>query len=225
MKHVSLLILAWCLVTPALGQGLTITLTETDSAGKKSPETLQADKTRARLDLPNGSKLQYSVETRKLLVMFAGATVFTELTPQLVQVLSASRRGQPPLQPITYKKMGPSKVGQWTCTIYEGFRGSEKVAEICAAEAPAIDLSPSDFVIVQQALDSVKGVIPPDVLEQVPTYGSIASHGFAGFPVRRTTFVGGKADSTNLLGEIKRGAIPEANFATPTVPAATAPPR
>jgi hypothetical protein len=218
MKRVNLLILALFLVSPVFGQGLTIALTETDSAGKKSSATLQTDRTRARLDLTNGTKLLYNADTKKLLVMFPGTTLYTELTPQFIQVLAATRRGQPQTTPITYRRTGTSKVGQWTCTAYEGVRGAEKVAEICAAEEPAIGLSASDFAIVQQALDSVKGAITPDVIEDIPTYGNVAIHGFSGFPVRRITFTGGKTNSTIELVEFKRGAIPEANFAVPTAP-------
>ena len=216
MKRVYLLVLVLFLGTPAFGQGLTINLMETDSTGKKSAEILQTDRTRARLDLPNGSKLLYNSETKKLMVMFPGSPTYVELTPQLVQVLGASRRGQAPPAAITYKRMGMSRVGQWPCTLYEGSRGSEKVAELCAAESAAIGLAASDFTVVQQALDSVKGVIPQDVLEGVPTYGSIAAQGFAGFPVRRVTFATGKVSTTNELVDIKRGPLPDANFAAPT---------
>src|SRR6185436_18576853 len=38
------------------------------------------------------------------------------------------------LERPAYKRTGTAKVGQWTCTTYEGFRGADKVSEVCAAE-------------------------------------------------------------------------------------------
>jgi len=219
MRHLKILILSFFISSPVFGQGLTITMTATDSTGKKSPQVLMAERSQARLDLPDGARLLYNSETKKLHVMFAGATVYTELTPQLIQILTASsRRGQPAPNPIpvTYKRMGSSKVDKWPCSIYEGSRGPEKIVEVCAAEGAAIALAASDFIVVQQAVNSVKGVVPPDVLDGIPVYGTIAGQGFAGFPVRRITFVNGKPDSTVELVEIRRGAIPAANFAVPT---------
>jgi len=217
MQRLNILILALFIASPAFGQGLTIAMTQTDSAGKKTPQILQTDKTRARLDLPNGNTLQYNTELKKLHVMFAGATVYTELTPQLIQVLSASSgRGQPSPVPITYKRTGSSKVAQWACAIYDGFRGTEKVAEVCAAEGAAIALAATDFVVVQQAVDSVRKLISQDVLDGIPTYGTGTGGAFAGFPIRRSTFVNGKPDTTVDLIEFKRGAIPPASFAIPT---------
>jgi len=212
-------ILALLIAPPVLGQGLTVTLSQIDATGKKSPEILHAERSRARLDLPNGAKLLYDSATRKVQVMLPGSPTYVELTPQFVQILSAGLRGQPAPGPVTYRSTGMSRVGQWPCTTYDGMRGSEKVVELCAAEGNATGLSAMDFEIVRQAIDAVKGAIPPGVLDAVPIYGTTAVQGYAGFPVRRTTFVNGKADSTVELVEIKRGAIPEAIFAVPVAPA------
>jgi hypothetical protein len=221
MRRLNILIFAFLIAVPAFGQGLTINMTATDASGKKSPQIFLADRTRARLDLYNGGKIHYDSETKKLLAMLPGATVFVELTPQLIQLMSASygRGQQPSPVPLTYNRGGASRVGQWMCTVYEGLRGSEKIVELCAAENPGIALAPADFVLVQQALDSVKGAISKDVLDAVPVYGSANSQGYVGFPVRRTTFVNGKPDLTVELAGIRRGAIPAESFALPTAPA------
>jgi hypothetical protein len=222
MRRLNILIFALLIAVPAFGQGLTVSMTATDANGKKSPQILLADRSRARLDLPNGGKIHYDSEAKKLLAMLPGATVFVELTPQLIQLMSASYgRGQPSSPvPLTYKRGTASKAGQWMCSLYDGLRGSEKVVELCAAESPGIALAPADFVLVQQALDSVKGAISRDVLDAVPVYGSANVQGYVGFPVRRTTFVNGKPDATVELVDIRRGAIPAESFALPTAPAA-----
>jgi hypothetical protein len=221
MRHVLILVFGLFMVLPAAGQGLTINMSQTDATGKKTPQVLQADRTRVRLDLPNGGKLLYDSEAKKLHAMLPGATVYVELTPQLVQMMiMSSGRGQPTGVPVTYKRGGSSKVGAWTCVVYEGFQGTEKVAELCAAESPAIALTAADFVIAQQALSSVKGAISKDVLDGIPVYGSADAQGFVGFPVRRSTFVNGKLDATVELIDIRRGAVPETAFAVPTAPVA-----
>jgi hypothetical protein len=107
-------------------------------------------------------------------------------------------------------------VKDWACVTYEGFRGSEKVVEVCAAESPAIGLTGADFTIVQQAIDMFKTVAAPELIERIPTYGTVASQGFAGFPVRRVTFRNGQPDLTTELVDIKRDAVPAENFALPT---------
>jgi hypothetical protein len=106
-------------------------------------------------------------------------------------------------------------VQNWTCTTYDGFRGAEKVVEVCAAEGAAIALTSADFTVVQQAINLAKGVAPAEMIERIPTYGTAASQGFAGFPVRRVSFLNGQPVSTVELVEIKREAVPAATFAIP----------
>src|SRR5262245_66643370 len=114
MRRLNILMFALLTASPVLGQGLTINMTETDATGNKSPQGLQADRTHARLDLSNGGKLLYDSETKKIYAMFPGATVYVELTPQLIQVMTAtSGRGQPNPVAVAYKRGGSSKVGQW----------------------------------------------------------------------------------------------------------------
>ena len=114
---------------------------------------------------------------------------------------------------ITYKRTGTGKAGQWACTTYDGFRGAEKVAEVCAAES-GLDLTAADFQVVQQLADMMKSMAPQQ-REQLAVYGTVDSQGFAGFPVRRVTFRNGKPESTSELTEFRREAIPAAVFAAP----------
>ena len=113
----------------------------------------------------------------------------------------------------TFKKTGTGKVGQWACTTYEGFRGAEKVAEVCAADS-GIDLTAADFQVVQQLADQMKSMAP-QTADQLAVYGTAESQGFAGFPVRRVTFKNGRPDTTTELTELKREAIPASAFDVP----------
>ncbi len=218
MKHVALAGLAIFLALPLRGQGLTITLKETGPAGTTAP-TMQMDKTHARLDIPSmASQVLYDSGTKTLQVLVPLLRVYREYTPATVQQKAAadaaSGKAQVPT-PITYKKGGTAKVGNWSCTNYEGVRGNEKVVEICAAEGVAIALTAADFTLAQQAIDMIKAIAPPDIIERIPVYGTARSQGYTGFPVRRVSFKNGRPDVTTELVDIKRGVVPAATFAVP----------
>jgi hypothetical protein len=219
MKNIKWSLLAVFIAVPMYGQGLTVTLKETTPAGQTAP-VLQTDRTHARLDIPSlASQLLYdsSIKTLRLLVPLA--KFYREFTPASAQALAAamgtSGRGQAVPARLTYRRTGTSKVKDWTCTTYEGLRGSEKVAEVCAAEGSAINLTAADFTVAQQAIDLAKPFAAPEILERIPVYGSVASQGFAGFPVRRVSIRNGQPDITTELVEIRREAVPTANFAVP----------
>jgi hypothetical protein len=116
--------------------------------------------------------------------------------------------------PITYKRTGASKAGQWACTTYDGFRGADKVTEVCAAEGSALGLTASDFRIVQQLAYFLRSIAPQQI-DQLALYGTGENQGYSGFPVRRVVFRNGKPESTSELVELRREAIPASAFAVP----------
>ena len=214
MRNLRLTILTVFLAAPLYGQGLTITMKETGPVGQTAP-SMQFDATHARLDIPSlATQVLYDSGTKTLRLLIPLFKTYKEYTPA---VAAATRGAQPaaPTTPITYKRTGTSKVKDWTCTTYDGFRGADKVAEVCAAEGAAIALTAADFAIARQAIDMMKGITPAEQLERIPAYGSVQNQGFAGFPVRRVNFREGKAETTTELVEIKREAVPAATFALP----------
>jgi hypothetical protein len=214
MKRLGFCVLAFFITMPVYGQGLTITMKETGPIGVTAP-SIQTDKTHARLDAPSlASQVLYDSSTKTLRLLVPLLRTYKEFTPATAP--PAATGGQAAPAPITYKRTGTGKVKDWACVTYEGFRGSEKVVEVCAAESPAIGLTGADFTIVQQAIDMFKTVAAPELIERIPTYGTVASQGFAGFPVRRVTFRNGQPDLTTELVDIKRDAVPAENFALPT---------
>ena len=216
MKTLMTGILALSLAGPLYSQGLTITMKETGPAGQTTP-TMQIDKTKARLDIPSLlSQILYDAETKTLRLLVPLTRTYREYTPASVQSAAAANRGQA-AEPakISYKRTGTSKVKDWTCTTYDGVRGTERVIEICAAEGSAIGLTRADFTLVQQAVDLMKGVATIDTTDRVPIYGTLENQGYVGFPVRRVSYREGKPDITAELVDIKREAIPPATFALP----------
>src|SRR5215813_4481297 len=158
MKKIVLGILWVFIAMPLYSQGLTLTMKETGPAGQSAP-MLQTDRTHARLDIPSlVSQILYDSSTKTMQVLVPLLRNYREYTPASIQQRPPATGGQgeaapAALAPITYKRTGTSKVQSWTCTTYDGFRGSEKVVEVCAAEGAAIGLTSADFTVVQQALD------------------------------------------------------------------------
>src|SRR5262245_41737937 len=133
MKRIGLGILVVFIAMPLWGQGLTITMKETGPIGETAP-TIQTDRTHARLDAPSlATQVLYDSTTKTLRLLVPLLKSYREYTPATIQNAPAiGVRGQPGAaqMPITYKRTGSSKVKDWTCTTYEGFRGSDKVAEV-----------------------------------------------------------------------------------------------
>jgi hypothetical protein len=208
MKNITLSIFALLIAIPLHGQGLTITLKETGPLGQTT-STLQTNRTNARLDIPSlASQVLYDSATRTLRLLVPLLRTYREFTPATPATPAAA-------VPITYRRAGSSKVQNWTCSVYEGYRGAEKVVEVCAAEGAAIALTSADFAIVQQAIDMAKAFTSPDMIERIPTYGSVAKQGYSGFAVRRVTFRNGQPELTAELAEIRRGEIPANTFSVP----------
>ena len=136
----------------------------------------------------------------------------------MMEQMMRGRGGMPgmgaPVTPIQYKQTGSDKVGQWSCTKYDGFRGTDKVAEICTVDPKDLGVTPADFEVAKQFAEYLKGLIP-QAAEQVTLYGS-AEQGFTGVPVRRTQFANGKVDSVSELKEVRREAIPSSAWEVPS---------
>lgn len=136
---------------------------------------------------------------------------------KMMEDMMKGRGGMPgataPAPPV-YKNTGSDKVGQWACTKYEGYRGTEKILEICTVEPTALGLTAADFEAARQLAEVIKGMIP-QAGEQLALAGTVEKEGYNGFPVRRTSFRNGQAESTTELTEIRREAIPASAFAAP----------
>jgi hypothetical protein len=122
-------------------------------------------------------------------------------------------RGAAPAR-FEYKQTGSDKVGQWTCTKYEGYQGTQKVAEICTADAKTLGVTPADFEVAKHLAEFLQGFLP-QAANQILVNGAQAEQGFSGIPVRRTTFVNGRADTVSEIKEVRHEAIPASAFAVP----------
>lgn len=219
MRRVVLLLMtlfhAAVMVPGAFGQGLTVVLSQTGSGTSPTQPTMQLTATRGRFDVPGLGQVFYNAETRTMRVIPAILKAYLEYTPQSVQQLVAAGRGVAPQPRIIYRRTGTSKVKEWPCTLYEGTRGTEKLTEICVAQGRGIALAAADFAIVQAAIDLAAPFTAQDALERIPVYGTVAKHGYSGFPVRRTLFRAGQPPIVTELTEFRREAVPPENLDVP----------
>jgi hypothetical protein len=118
-------------------------------------------------------------------------------------------------QPIQYRPAGTDRVGQWSCTKYEGFRGTEKVSEVCAATPATLGLTAADFEVTRRLTGFLKS-LAPSVAAHISVIGNAQEQGYVGYPVRRTNFSNGQIESVNEITEIRHGALPAGTFDVPT---------
>jgi hypothetical protein len=115
---------------------------------------------------------------------------------------------------VQYRAAGSDRVGQWTCTKYEGYTGAQKTAEVCAVDPKDLGLTPADFDIARQLAEFMKS-LAPGAADRILTFGKAEEQGFAGVPVRHISYQNGQVDSTTELSEVKHTAFPASTFEVP----------
>ena len=143
-----------------------------------------------------------------------------QLPPDQRAVIEQAMRGRggvPGLQPakLEYRQAGSDKVGNWACTKYEGYQGPQKVMDVCAAEPKQLGVTAADFEVAKHLAEFLQGFFPT-AANQIVVAGTQTEQGFSGIPVRRTTYVNGRADTVSEIKEVRREAIPASAFEVPS---------
>ena len=81
-----------------------------------------------------------------------------------------------------YRKTGSDRVGKWACDKYEGYRGDQKVSELCTVNPSVLGVTAADFEIARQAAKFFEQLAPQNA-DQMFSVGG-AEQGFSGIPVR-----------------------------------------
>jgi hypothetical protein len=146
------------------------------------------------------------------------------MTPEqraMVEQAMRGRGGMPGAMPPAaaparpqFRPAGSDKVGQWSCSKYEGFRGEEKISEVCTVDPKDLGLAASDFDVAKQLADFLK-TISPQSADQNVIIGTPEDQGFSGVPVRRISYLNGKVSSTSELKEVKHETFPTSTFEVP----------
>jgi hypothetical protein len=116
-------------------------------------------------------------------------------------------------QKTMYKKTGTAKVGRRTCDTYDGTRGDQKVSEICTVAPAALGFTAADFEVSRQ-LSAFFAAMIGGAADQVASLGRPEVEGFAGLPVKSTTFVNGQSITTEMLKAARQN-IPDNTFDIP----------
>jgi hypothetical protein len=112
-----------------------------------------------------------------------------------------------------YRRGGTNKVGRWSCNVHEGFENGQKTAEVCAVTAEALGFTAADFEVANQ-LSSFLMRLMPQAANQVAGFGTAATQGFDGFPVRSVTNTGGQQVTTEVT-DISRQTFADSLFTLP----------
>ena len=113
-----------------------------------------------------------------------------------------------------YTAKGSGSVNGFSCTKYEGVRGAEKVADVCAGVPAQLKLSTSDLQIFEKMREFSSSLLSAlansPVKISVPT-GSFEA-GYEGFPIQRTDFNNGQPTKRAELKSMTRTNFSDADF-------------
>src|SRR5689334_15706220 len=105
-----------------------------------------------------------------------------------------------------YTAKGSGSVNGFSCTKYEGMRGAEKVADVCAGVPAQLKLSASDMQIFEKMREFSNSLLSSlansPVKITVPTNSLEA--GYEGFPIQKTEFDNGQPTKRGELKSITR---------------------
>ena len=140
---------------------------------------------------------------------------------QIEQMMKGKMPQQAAAQPVktVYTAKGSGVVNGFSCTKYDGMRGSEKVSEVCAAQPGQLKFSPSDFQVFDKLKEFTAGL--QSAMANSPFAGAagvnqFAESGFEGFPVQRVGFRNGQATEKSEVKSAAQAAFTDADFSTGT---------
>ena len=141
------------------------------------------------------------------------------MTPEQRAMMEKMMKGKmpqaAPAAPKTvYTAKGSGSVNGFSCTKYEGDESGAKVAEVCAAVAAQLKLTPSDLQIfekMKQFSSSLLSALSKSPVRVTVPAGSIEA-GYEGFPVQKVEFESGQATKRSELKSITRVNLSDADF-------------
>ncbi|MEO7189591.1 MAG: DUF4412 domain-containing protein [Vicinamibacterales bacterium] len=175
--------------------------------------------------IDTGAKTYTEMTKAELEAMAAMAqNALTMMQAQMANMSPAQRaqmeammrgRGLPttPAAKPEFRKGGTSKVGRWTCNVYEGYENGQKTSDVCTVSASALGVTEADFAVAGQ-LASLLSKLMPQIASAVLAFGSADSQGFDGFPVRVTATLAG-VQTTMEVTDVARQTFPDSMFTVP----------
>jgi hypothetical protein len=159
----------------------------------------------------------------RLSTQMAGATAqmqesMKKLPPEQRERMEAMMKGRGMAMPGTaaikteYRKAGTDKVGKWTCDKYDGYRGDQKVSELCTVNPSVLGVTIADFEIANQAAKFFSQLAPQNT-DQMFSVGS-NEKGYSGIPVRSIVSFG-QTQITTEVTDVTRKAFSDESYAVP----------
>ena len=113
-----------------------------------------------------------------------------------------------------YTAKGSGSVNGFSCTKYEGVRGGEKEADVCAAVPAQLKLSASDMQIFEKMKEfssSLVSALANSPIKTAVPAGSFEA-GYEGFPIQKTEYDNGQPTHRGELKSITRTNFSDADF-------------
>ena len=200
-------------------QGILLVQQSTNN-GIVSTARIQIDKTKMRIETGDNAILFDSRSQTQQVIYLTRKTYMQVTRQQIEQLRQTMRAAGVPDTPaaavrVDYRRTGTDKVGQWTCTKYEGYRGPEKVIEVCAAEPQTLLLTALDFDVAKQMGELMRLQAVPQIADRSVIFATQEVQGFAGVVLRRTIYMNGNVASVEEIKELRRETFPAATFEIP----------
>ncbi len=141
---------------------------------------------------------------------------------EMMEKMMKGKMGKMPAQGAaavrtTFTAKGSGSVNGFSCTKYEGVRGTEKVSELCAAKPSDLKFSQSDFQVFDKVKEFMAGF--QSAMANSPfgggaggTLRDFADPGFEGFPVQQTIFRNGQPELKMETKSVARASLSDADF-------------
>jgi hypothetical protein len=183
---------------------------------------------RNRMVMLNKEKKQYQEIDEQTMQQMAGAMAgmsaqmeaqMKNMPPEQRAMMEKMMKGKMPQAAATpvktvYTSKGSGSVNGFSCTKYEGVRGAEKVADVCAGVPAQLKLSASDMQIFEKMREFSSSLLNAlansPVKMSVPT-GSFEA-GYEGFPIQKTDYSNGQAIRRGELKSVTRANFSDADF-------------
>jgi hypothetical protein len=197
----------------------------TTAGGSPNSILFLTDGGRSRIVILNPARNEYREMDQQTLNQLSGAMAqmqaqLQNLPPEqrarIEQMLRGrmGRAGGGAAQRTTYAAKGSGSINGFACTKYEGMRGTEKVAELCAAKPADLHFDAADFQALGKLREFASSFL--STMANSPFANGrldyLTQAGFEGYPVEHTTFSGGEATSKMQVKSIERASFSDADF-------------
>jgi hypothetical protein len=136
----------------------------------------------------------------------------------MMEKMMKGKRGgaNAPARKTVYTARGSATKNGFRCTQYEGTRGAEKVAELCAATPSVLSMMQSDYQVFSKMREFLSGFAKMTANSPFAPRGmdTLADTSIDGIPVHHVSFADGQPQSTTDLKSVQKATFTDADFST-----------